>query len=105
MPTLEQVNAAMAAVDTALQDINISQDMEDALNDLSNVLQRIQNATIAGMQQSLVNALAANNADLQALNKKIADLSAELDRTAATFQSLSRTLGTVVSAVTALILI
>jgi len=53
-PTLAQINAAMAAVNAASQDINIPGEMEDALNDLSNVLQGMQDAIIEKTEPDLV---------------------------------------------------
>jgi archaellum component FlaC len=102
-PTSAQVNAAMAAVTSALADNTISEQMEDALNDLWNVLQAIQNAIIGNTEQALVAALAAQNTQLQALNQKINDLSAGLDKASATIQSVSNTVGAIASIVGALV--
>lgn len=102
-PTLAQVNAAMAAVTAALNDMNIPDGAEDILNDLSNILQSIQDAVIEKTEQDLVDALAANNDELQDLNKKICDLSDKLDSASATICKVSNTVGTIASIIGALI--
>ncbi len=102
-PTLAQINAAMAAVDAALQDTDITPELQTALDQLSNVLQGMYDATVAKTEQDLVDALAANNAELQALNTKVNELSAALDSASDTIQSVSNTVGTVASIIGALI--
>jgi methyl-accepting chemotaxis protein len=103
LPTLDQVNAAMAAVNTALQDMNVPVSFENTLNRLSNVLQGIQDAVIEKKEQDLVDALAANNGELQDLNRKINDMCKDLDHISDTIQSVSRAVGTVASVIGALV--
>jgi len=52
---------------------------------------------------TLVDALAANNTELQALNKKINDLAGDLDKAAAAIQTVSTAVGKVAAAVAALV--
>jgi ABC-type transporter Mla subunit MlaD len=103
LPTLDQVNAAMAAVNTALQDMNVPPSFETTLNNLSNVLQGIQDAVIEKKEQDLVDALAANNDELQQLNKQISDMCKDLDQVSDTIRSVSNTVGTVASVIGALV--
>ncbi|HEY2583184.1 MAG TPA: hypothetical protein VGI43_15335 [Mucilaginibacter sp.] len=102
-PTLAQVNKAMAAVSAALQDMTVPEDFEDTLNELSNTLQGIQDAIIEQTQQVLINTLAADNAELQALNQKINDLCNDLDQTTATIKTVATTVGTVASIIGGLV--
>ena len=102
-PTLEQVHAAMQAVNDALQDNTISEEMEDALNELCNVLQGMEDAIIQDTEEALVNALVGQNEQLQALNKKINDLACNLDTASEKIKSVSTTVGTIVSIVAALV--
>ncbi|HEY4323816.1 MAG TPA: hypothetical protein VGN20_07510 [Mucilaginibacter sp.] len=102
-PTLAQVNDAMAAVNAALQDMNVPENFEDALNELSNTLQGVQDAIIEQTEQALINTLAADNAELQALNQKIKDLCNDLDQTTATIKNVSTTVGTIASIIGALV--
>lgn len=102
-PTLEQVHAAMQAVNDALQDNTISEEMEDALNELCNVLQGMEDAIIQDTEEALVNALVDQNEQLQALNKKINDLACNLDTASEKIKSVSTTVGTIVSIVAALV--
>lgn len=102
-PTLAQVHAAMQAVNEALLDNTISDEMEDALNELCNVLQGMEDAIIQDTEEALVNALADQNEQLQALNKKINDLASDLDVASEKIKSVSTTVGTIVSIVAALV--
>ena len=102
-PTLAQVHAAMQAVNDALQDNTISEEMEDALNELCNVLQGMEDAIIQDTEEALVNALVDQNEQLQALNKKINDLACNLDTASEKIKSVSTTVGTIVSIVAALV--
>ncbi len=102
-PTLAQVNAAMAAVTAALNDMNIPDGAEDILNDLSNTLQSIQDAIIEKKEQDLVDALAADNSELQDLNQQICDLSDKLDSASETINKVSSTVGTIASIIGALV--
>lgn len=102
-PTLAQVHEAMQAVNNALQDNTISEEMEDALNELCNVLQGMEDAIIQDTEEALVNALVDQNEQLQALNKKINDLACNLDTASEKIKSVSTTVGTIVSIVAALV--
>jgi chromosome segregation ATPase len=103
LPTLQQVNAAKAAVNAALQDMNVPVSFEETLNNLSNVLQAIEDAVIEKREQELVDALADNNEELQGLNSKINDMCKDLDHVATVIKSVSTTVGTVASVVGALV--
>src|SRR5579872_800305 len=102
-PTLEQIGAAMDAVNAALQDATVPPAAETSLNQLSNVLQAMQDALIEKTEQDLVDALAANNQQLQNLVKTVNDMSENLDNASATLQKVSTTAGTVISVLSSFI--
>ena len=93
----------MDAVNAALQDATVPPAAETSLNQLSNVLQAMQDALIEKTEQDLVDALAANNQQLQNLVKTVNDMSENLDNASATLQKVSTTAGTVISVLSSFI--
>lgn len=103
LPTPDQINEAMSAVATARQDPDVPPAIKTELEKMSNVLQDIQDALIEQTEQDLVDALSNNNAELVDLTNKISSLSADLNSTAATIQTVSTAVGTVVSVIASLV--
>jgi len=102
-PTPDQINEAMSAVAAARQDPDVPAAVRTELEKMSNVLQDIQDALIEQTEQDLVDALTNNNAELVDLTKRISSLSADLNSTASTIQTVSTAVGTVVSVIAALV--
>lgn len=103
LPTLPDVNAAIAAITAAQQNIDIPENVQDALGSLSNVLQDIADTIIENDEQTLVSSLSDSNKQLLNLIEQINQLSAGLDKTSATIQTVANAVGTVASIIGALV--
>jgi uncharacterized protein with von Willebrand factor type A (vWA) domain len=97
--TLQQILAAMQAVNDA-EDPNNSSQLQQALDDTSNILQEMKNNIILGAEQGLVDSLNKDNASMQSLTATIGQMTADLNSLTATLTSLSNTIGTLVSIIT-----
>ncbi len=103
LPTLPDVNAAIAAITAAQQNIDIPENVQDALGSLSNVLQDIADTIIENDEQTLVSSLSDSNKQLLNLIEQINQLSAGLDKASATIQNVANAVGTVASIIGALV--
>lgn len=92
-PTLEQVNAAMDTVNTALQDPSISDTMQSNLQNSSNVLQGIQDSLINKSEQDMVDSLSLGNAQLTALSQQINNEVTALGKVSADIQKAADAVG------------
>jgi len=92
-PTLDQVNAAMDAVNAALQDPSITDSMQSSLENASNVLQDTQDSLINKSEQDLVNALSSSNSQLTALSQQVNDEVTALGKVSAGIQKAANVIG------------
>lgn len=97
--TLAQVAEAIAAVEEALQDPNISDVLQRTLEKTSNQLQAIEDDIVFKAEQALMEALETDNKALEELNDDIDTLVDEMDHLTNTIQKVSNTVATVVSVI------
>jgi hypothetical protein len=101
--TMDQTDAAMKAITAALADPSLSDVLHDALDQLSNFLQSIQDDLIEQSEQAMANALVAQNVELKALTLQINAEVKKLDAISATIKKVSSTVGILVSTVSGLV--
>jgi paraquat-inducible protein B len=102
-PTLDQVNAAMDAVNTALQDPSISDPLQSSLQNASNVLQETQDSLINKSEQDLVDALSASNTQLATLSQQVNDEVTALGKVSADIQKAANAIGGLTSVLAAIL--
>jgi len=103
----DQINDALTALQSALADAAnagpYSPDLEGTLDDITGLLQTMQNNLLTQSEQALLDALNANNAQLQKLNADIETYITSLGQTAATIKNVSNAIGIAVNVIGAVV--
>jgi len=103
----DQISDALTALQSALADAEnagpYSPDLEAALDDTTALLQTVQNNLLTQSEQALLDALNANNTQLQKLNDDIDKYIISLGQTAATIKTVSNAIGIAVNVISAVV--
>ena len=103
----DQLNDALAALQSALADAEnagpYNQDLDEILDDITGLLQSVQNDLLTQSEQALLDALNANNVQLQKLNDDIDAYITSLGQTAATIKKVSNAICTAVNVISAVV--
>ena len=103
----DQINDALTALQSALDDAAdagpYSPDLEGTLDDITGLLQTVQNNMLTQTEQALLDALNTNNAQLQKLNADIDKYVTSLGQTAVTIKHVSNAICTAVNVIGAVV--
>jgi len=103
----DQINDALTALQSALDDAAnagpYSPDLEGSLDDITGLLQTVQNDLLTQSEQSLLDALNTNKAQLQKLNADIDAYTKSLGQTADTIKNVSNAIGIAVNVIGAVV--
>jgi predicted component of type VI protein secretion system len=103
----DQINDALTVLRSALDDAAdagpYNADLGETLDDITGLLQTVQNDLLEKSEQALLDALNANNAQLQKLNADIDKYVTSLGQTAVTIKKVSNAISIAVNVISAVV--